>query len=82
MILGFGSVPNTHPVALPHLDLSSDENGFLFISLPSFTKTENGVIGYGREISQKEIADGSQFYIDSFAKHFPTYPKIHKNFAG
>ena len=82
MILGFGSVPSTHPVALPHLDLLTDENGFLFIEPPLFSKTENGVIGYGREVSQIDIADGSQFYIDSFAKHFPTYPQIRKNFAG
>ncbi len=82
MIFSFGSIPSIHPIALPHLDLSSDENGFLFIEPPSFTKTENGVIGHGREISQKEITEGSQFIIDSFAEHFPTYPPIRKTFAG
>lgn len=67
---------------LPHLDLSIDENGTLFVEPPSFTKNENGVIGYGREITYEEILQGSQFYIDSFEKAFPEYPEIPIRFAG
>ena len=80
--LGFGSVPNTNPVALPYLEVSADKNGFLFVEPPTFSKDKNGVIGYGRQVSMQEIADGSQFYIDSFAKYYPDYPPIRKNFAG
>ena len=82
LTFAFGSVPNTHPVALPHLDLSIDKNGFLFIEPPSFTKTENGVISYGRHVSLSEITEGSQFYIDSFANHYPEYPKFPIYFGG
>ena len=82
MIFSFGSIPSNHPVALPHLDVTVDQNGFLFVDPPTFSKTENGVINFGRQVSQQEIADGSQFYIDSFAEHFPSYPPIRKNFAG
>lgn len=82
MILNFGSVPSTNPVALPHLDVSIDQNGFLFVEPPTFSKTANGVISYGREVTPDAIQSGSQFYIDSFAEHFPTYPPIRKNFAG
>ena len=78
----FGSVPNTHPVALPHLDLSIDKNGFLYIEPPSFTKTENGVISYGRQVSLQEITEGSQFYIDSFANYHPEHPKFPLYFGG
>lgn len=82
MTFTFSSVPNTHPVALPHLDLSVSKSGFLYIEPPSFTKIENGVISYGREISLQEITEGSKFYIDSFAKHYPEYPKIPLYFGG
>ncbi|MDH5463727.1 MAG: hypothetical protein OEY17_07880 [Nitrosopumilus sp.] len=73
------SVPMT---ALPYLDLSSDDNGLLYVEPPSFTKNKNGVIGYGKEITHKDIMRGSQFYIDSFEKSFPEYPKIPIKFAG
>ena len=82
MTFTFGSVPNTHPVALPHLDLSIDKNGFLYIDPPAFTKTENGVISYGRHVSLTEITEGSQFYIDSFANYHPGYPKFPLYFGG
>jgi len=81
-IFGFGSVPSTHPVALPYLEVSADKNGFLYVEPPTFSKDKNGVIGYGREASMQEISDGSKFYIDSFAKHNTDYPPIRKNFAG
>ncbi len=45
--------------ALPHLDLTIDENGFLYVEPPKFTKTENGVIGYGKEITQEEFDKGT-----------------------
>ena len=78
----FGSVPNTHPVALPHLDLSVNQKGFLYVEPPSFSKTENGVISYGRDVSLPEITKGSQFYIDSFANYFPEFPKFPLHFGG
>jgi len=73
------AVPMT---VLPHLDLSIDENGFLYVEPPSFTKDGNGVIGYGREITHEDLLQGSQFYIDSFEKEFPEYPEIPLRFAG
>ena len=73
------AVPMT---VLPHLDLSIDENGFLYVEPPSFTKDGNGVIGYGREITHEDILNGSKFYIDSFEKAFPEYPEIPIKFAG
>ena len=73
------SVPFT---VLPHLDLSIDGDGSLFVEPPSFTKDKNGVIGYGREITHEDILKGSQFYIDSFEKAFPEYPEIPMRFAG
>lgn len=76
MTVTFGSVPGNPPVALPYLELSADENGFLFIEPPSFTTTENGVIGVGREITYSEIVDGTKFYVDAFEKAFPEYPQF------
>ena len=68
--------------ALPHLDLSMDDAGMLHVEPPKFTKTENGVVGYGRQMTLDEIRDGSKFMIDSFAKHYPDYPSIPLEFAG
>lgn len=45
--------------ALPHLDLTIDENGFLYIEPPKFTKTDNGVIGYGKEMTIEEFDKGT-----------------------
>jgi len=72
----------TPMTVLPHLDLSRDENGFLYVEPPSFTKDKNGVIGYGRDVTHEEILQGSQFYINSFEKSFPEYPQIPLRFAG
>lgn len=68
--------------ALPHLDLSSDENGFLYVMPPNWSKTENGVVGYGRETTLDEIRNGSAFLTESFAKYYPKYPAIPIDFAG
>jgi hypothetical protein len=73
---------STTMTALPHLDLTSDENGFLYIMPPKWEKTENGVVGYGREMTLDEIRNGSAFLIDSFAKSYPDYPTIPIEFAG
>ena len=80
--IGFGAVPSTYPVALPHLNLSNDENGFLYIESPTWSKTENGVLGYGKEVTSEDVKKGSQFLIDSAAKEFPDFPKIPLKFAG
>ena len=82
MTVTFGAVPGVYPIALPHLDLSSDENGLLFIDPPKWSKTQNGVIGYGKEITHKEIVQGSEFLIESFAEYYPKYPAIPLEFAG
>lgn len=78
----FGAVPGGAPIALPHLTLSIDENGFLYIEPPVWSKTDNGVLGYGREITMTEVRDGSMFLIDSFAKAYHEYPEIPLEFAG
>ena len=81
MTITFGSVPGSPPIALPYLELSSDKNGFLFIEPPTFTTTENGVIGVGRDITPQEILEGSQFYIDAYEKAFPEYPDVPMHFS-
>ncbi len=75
-------VDNTGPIALPHLDLSIDENGSLFVEPPTWTLNENGVVGEGRHITLQEIRTGSQFLIDSFKKSHSQYPHIPLEFAG
>ena len=78
-----GLIPRSiQMTALPHLDLSADENGFLHVEPPRWTKSENGVIGYGREISFDDFYSGSKFLVDSFAKTSPDYPQIPLEFAG
>jgi hypothetical protein len=47
--------------ALPYLELSSDENGYLYVEPPIFTEYKNGVIGIGRAITQQEIDVTSKF---------------------
>ncbi|MGI0040533.1 MAG: hypothetical protein ACRD94_01045 [Nitrosopumilaceae archaeon] len=47
--------------ALPYLELSSDENGYLYVEPPVFTEDKNGAIGIGRIISQQEIDLTSKF---------------------
>ena len=61
MTIPYKSVFNSHPIALPHLDLSIDGDGFLYVEPPSFTKTENGVLGYGKEMTRSEVLSGSKF---------------------
>ena len=73
---------STLMTALPYLDLSVDDNGLLYVEPPRWTKTDNGVIGYGREISFDDFRNGSEFLADSFAKSYPDYPPIPLQFAG
>jgi hypothetical protein len=73
---------STAMTALPHLDLSMDYSGMLHVEPPKFTKTENGVVGYGRDMTIDEIRNGSKFLIESFAGHYPDYPRIPLEFAG
>ncbi len=47
-------------VALPYLEVSSDENGFLYVEPPTFTEDKNGAIGIGRIISENEIEATNQ----------------------
>jgi len=79
----FGTIYSSTPMtALPHLDLSIDENGLLYVEPPNWSKTENGVIGYGREISFEDFRSGSEFLVESFAKYNPEFPSIPMKFAG
>lgn len=73
---------STAMTALPHLDLISDQNGFLYVVPPEWEKTENGVVGYGREMTLDEIRNGSAFLAKSFEKSYPDYPLIPTEFAG
>ena len=68
--------------ALPHLDLSMDENGMMNVNPPKFSTSENGVIGNGRNLSIGEIRDNSTFLLESFAKYYPDYPPIPIEFGG
>ena len=68
--------------ALPYLDLTADENGILYVEPPEWTRSENGVVGYGRDISLGEIGTNSQFLADSFAEYYPEYPAIPTRFTG
>ena len=57
--------------ALPQLDLSIDEEGFLLVEPPTFTREENGVIGVGRDVSDEEILAVSQILLDTYSVNFP-----------
>lgn len=70
------------PMALPHLDLSVDENGSLYVEPPIWNLQENGVVSIGRQISMQEIHQGSKVIIDSYEKSYPHHPKIPLEFAG
>jgi len=81
--LTYGAIyRSTAMTALPYLDLSMDYAGMLHVEPPKFTKDENGVIGYGRQMTMAELRQGSEFLVDSFAKHYPDYPQIPVEFAG
>jgi hypothetical protein len=73
---------STAMTALPYLELSMDKNGMMYVEPPNFTPSENGVIGYGRNLSLDEIRSNSAFLAESFAKHYPNYPPIPTEFAG
>lgn len=45
--------------ALPMLELSSDEEGYIYVEPPTFTAQKNGVIGYGRDVTQAEFEQGT-----------------------
>jgi hypothetical protein len=70
------------PMTLPHLDLSIDESGSLYVEPPVWNLQENGVVSIGRQISMQEINQGSKVIIDSYEKSYPHHPKIPLEFAG
>ena len=81
--LTYGAIhTSTAMTALPYLDLSIDKNGMLYVEPPKFTPSENGVIGFGRNLSLDEIRNNSVFLAESFAKYYPKYPAIPTEFAG
>jgi hypothetical protein len=57
--------------ALPQLDLSIDENGFLLVESPVLTREKNGVIGVGRDVSDEEMRTVSQILLDTYTVDFP-----------
>jgi len=73
---------STAMTALPYLELSIDNNGMMYVEPPTFTPSENGVIGFGRNLSLDEIRNNSAFLAESFAKYYPKYPLIPTEFAG
>ncbi|MCV0367676.1 MAG: hypothetical protein K5798_10505 [Nitrosopumilus sp.] len=73
---------STAMTALPYLELTIDKNGMLYVEPPKFTPSENGVVGFGRNLSLDEIRSNSAFLTESFAKHYPKYPSIPTEFAG
>jgi ubiquinol-cytochrome c reductase iron-sulfur subunit len=72
----------TSPMALPHLDLSTDDNGSLYVEPPVWTSDENGVVGFGRSMSMQEVRQGSQIIADSYEKLNPNRPPIPVEFGG
>ena len=81
--LTYGAIHrSTALTALPYLELSLDKNGMMYVEPPTFTPSENGVVGYGRNISLDEIRANSEFLAESFAKYYPKYPLIPTEFAG
>ena len=73
---------STAMTALPYLDISIDKNGMLYVEPPEFTPSENGVIGFGRNLSLNEIRNNSAFLAESFAKYYPKYHPVPTEFAG
>jgi len=63
-------VKGSNTGALPQLDLSIDENGFLLVDPPTFTREENGVVGVGRDVSYEDILAGSKILLDVYAAGF------------
>ncbi len=57
--------------ALPQLDLSIDEDGFLLVESPVLTRDENGIIGVGRDVSDEEILAVSQILLSIHTADFP-----------
>jgi|APSaa5957512535_1039671.scaffolds.fasta_scaffold02963_5 hypothetical protein len=81
--LTYGAIHrSTAMTGLPYLDLSIDENGMMYVEPPKFTPSENGAIGYGRNIPLDEIRNNSAFLVESFAKHYSDYPQIPVTFGG
>ena len=81
--LTYGAIhSSTAMTALPYLDLSIGKNGMLYVEPPNFIPSENGVIGFGRNLSLDEIRSNSEFLAESFAKYYPKYPIIPTEFAG
>lgn len=72
----------TTPRALPYLELITDDEGNLYVEPPTWNKKENGVIGYGKEMTIDEIRQGSEFLISSFEVAYPEFPDIPLTFAG
>lgn len=82
IIQNYDSVMITSPIALPHLDLSIDDSGALYVEPPEWTVDENGRVGFGRSMSPQEVRQGSQFIADSYEKSNPNFPPIPAEFAG
>ena len=53
--IGGNPVLVSENLGLPYMTLSSDKDGYLYVEPPIWTEDENGVIGIGRKISEKEF---------------------------
>ena len=72
----------TSPMALPHLNLSIDDSGALYVEPPMWTVDENGVVGFGHSMSMREVRQGSQIIVDSYTESNPNRPPVPVEFAG
>ena len=64
-------VKSSNTGALPQLDLLIDDDGFLLIEPPTYTRGENGVIGVGRDVPDEKILAVSQILLDVYSEGFP-----------
>lgn len=62
--------------ALPKLDLSVDKEGYLIVNPPTFTLSENGVVGIGRDLSIGEMIEVSKILLDLRSNPFPKTSEI------
>ena len=52
-------------LALPYLEISSDQDGFLYVEPPIWAENQNGVVGIGRKVSESEIKSTSELIATS-----------------
>lgn len=69
-IAGPASAQKPPENVLPKLDIGIDEEGYLYVKPPKFDPNHNGVVRYGRYISEQEISDTNQKLIQDANRWF------------